>query len=88
MLKPEPGPKWQARARHLFFKPDLARKPNLPYESGMRNCGVSKTECAGVVAGTRFYHTPNSNQLEQNISLNKHKLSVLVNANTAECIVS
>jgi len=50
--------------------------------------GVSKTWRAGVAAGTRFNHTQNSNHLDQNINLNKHKLSLLVNANTAECNVS
>ena len=55
----------------------------------MRNSGgVSKTQCADVAAGTWFYHTQNSNHLDQNINLNKYKLSLLVNANTAECNVS
>jgi len=54
----------------------------------MGNCAVSKTHCVGVAAGTRFYHTQNSNHLDQNINLNKHKHSLLVNANTAEYNVS
>jgi len=41
-----------------------------------------------VVAGTRIYHTQNSNHLDRNINLNKHKLRLLVNANTAERNVS
>jgi len=42
----------------------------------------------GIVATTRFHHTLNSNHLNQNIGLNKHKLSLLVKHNTAECNVS
>jgi len=42
----------------------------------------------GIAAGTRFYNTQNSNDLDQNIGLNKHILSMLVNDNTAECEVS
>ena len=34
------------------------------------------------------YHTENSNHLDQNIGLNKHKLNSPVNNNTAECNVS
>jgi len=42
----------------------------------------------GVAGGTRFYHTQNSNHLDQSINLNKHKRSLLVNYNTAKCNVS
>jgi len=38
----------------------------------------------GIAAGLRFYHTQNNNHLDQNIGLNKHKLILLVNDNTAE----
>ena len=41
-----------------------------------------------VAAGTRFYHTQNSNHLDQKIGLNKYKRSLLVNDNTAENYVS
>ena len=34
------------------------------------------------------HHTQNSNHLDQNIDLSKHKLSLLVNDNAAECNVS
>jgi len=54
----------------------------------MRNSGVSKTYCAGVAAGKLFCHTQNTSHLDQNIGLNKHKLSLLVNDNAAECNVS
>jgi len=50
--------------------------------------GYEKTWCAGVAAGTRFYHTQNSNHFDQNLIVDKHKLSLLVNANIAECNVS
>jgi len=46
--------------------------------------------CAGVVAGTRFI-TPKITttlHLDQNIGLNKHKVNLSVNDNTAECNVS
>jgi len=36
-----------------------------------------------TVASTRFYHSQNSNHLDQNIGLRKHKGSLLVNDNTA-----
>jgi len=42
----------------------------------------------GIAAGTRFYHTQNSNHLDQNIGLNKHKFSLLVHDNITECNVS
>jgi len=42
--------------------------------------GCQKTLCAGVAAGKRLYHTQNSIHLDQNINLNKHKLSFLDNA--------
>jgi len=56
----------------------------------MRNCGVSKNVVCGYSwsAGTRFYHTQNSNHVDQNINLNKHKLSLLVNDIIVECNVS
>ena len=42
-----------ARVRHLFLKPDLVLKANQgSYD--MRNCRVTKTLFAGIVAGTRF----------------------------------
>jgi len=44
--------------------------------------------CTGMAAGTRFYHTQNSNHLNLHTGLNKHKPSLLVNGNTAECNVS
>jgi len=46
--------------------------------------------CAGVVAGTWFI-TPKiatTLHLDHNIGLNKRKLNLLVNDNTAECNVS
>jgi len=36
----------------------------------------------------KFYHTRNNNRLDRNIGLNKHKLILLVNDNTAECNVT
>ena len=42
----------------------------------------------GIAAGTRFYHTQNSNHPDQNIGLNKHKFALLAHDNTAECSVS
>jgi len=47
-----------------------------------RNCGVSKN----VVYGFNYKCTVLS-PLDQNIGLNKHKLSLLVNNNAAECNV-
>jgi len=44
--------------------------------------------CADAAAGTWFYHTQSSNHLDQNINLNKHKLSLLVNDCSVECNVS
>ena len=41
-----------------------------------------------MASGTWFYHTRNSNHLDQNIGLNSHKLSLLVNDNTVVCNVS
>jgi len=41
-----------------------------------------------IVAGVRFYHTQNSNHLDQKIGLNKHALSFLANVNIVECNVS
>jgi len=34
------------------------------------------------------YHTQSNKHLDQNIGLNKHKLSLSINGNTAECNVS
>jgi len=53
----------------------------------VRNCGI-KHVVNGTAAGRRFYHTQNSNHLDQNIGLNKHNLSLLVHDNIAECNVS
>jgi len=36
-----------ARARHLFLRPDLARKPNLPSESRYAQLWVSKSAVCG-----------------------------------------
>jgi len=54
----------------------------------MRKRRVSKTWCTDIAAGTRFYHTQNTNHLDQNIGVNNHKLSLLVNDNSAECEAS
>jgi len=63
--------------------------PNLPSDSIHAQVrGIKKTCCTGLAASTRFYHTHNSNYLDQNIGLNKPKLSLLVNNNTAECKAS
>ena len=35
-----------------------------------------------------FYHIQNSSRLDQNIGVNNHKFSLLVNGNTTECNVS
>ena len=81
--KPEPGP------RPIFIFESRFRPESQIYRvsQDMRNSGVSKTQCTGVAAGTRFYHTRNSNHLDQNIGLNNHKLSLLVKNNSAECNV-
>jgi len=55
-------------------------------DRGVRGC-LAMALCAGIAAGTRFYHTQNSNHFNQNTGLiffNKHQLSLLVNDNTAE----
>jgi len=42
----------------------------------------------GLAAGAWFCHTQNSNHLDQIISLNQHKLSLLVNNKSTPCNVS
>jgi len=74
-----------ARPPHLFLKLDLEPKANLPSKISA-TARYQKTCCMGIAPGTRFYHTQNSNHLDQDISLNKH--SLLVNDNTAESNVS
>ena len=81
--KPESG-------RSLTFIFEAQFIPKGKFAEWVKICataGYQKTQCAGVAAGTRFYHTQNINLLDQNMNLNKHKLSLLVNANTAECNV-
>jgi len=78
-----------ARDGHWFLKPDLGSK--VKFTKWVKICataGYQKTECTDIAAGTRFYHTQNSNHLDQNIGLNKHKLSLLVHDNVTECNIS
>ena len=78
-----------AWARHLFLKSDLV--PKAKSTKWLKTCasaGYQKTSCTGIAAGTRFYHTLNSKHLNQNIGLNNHKLSLLVNDNIADCKAS
>jgi len=85
ILKPEPGPS------PTFIFEARFRPVNHIYRvrQDMRNCALSKTVMyVGVAAGTRLYHIRNSNHFDQNICLNKHKLRLLVNDNTAKCNVS
>jgi len=50
--------------------------------------GYQKRMVQVIAAGTWIYHTQNSNNLDQNIGLNKHSHSLLVHDNTAKCNVS
>jgi len=43
-----------------------------------------KMLCTGTALGILFYHTQNSNHLDQNIGSNRSKRSLLVNDYTAE----
>jgi len=96
-VKSEPGPntKSQVRTRSepdiFCLSPIWARKTDLPSESRhaylrfIKNHNVYFTR---IAADTWFCYTQNSNHLNQKIDLNGHKLSLLVNHNTAECKVS
>jgi len=50
----------------------------------MRNCGVTKQVVCRCGCRYTVYHTENSNHLEQNIGIIRHKRSMLVYDNTAE----
>jgi len=81
-----PNPAW---ARHLYLKPDLCPKTTFTELVKIRaTVGCQKTQCTGIAAGTLFYHAQNSNHLDQNIGLNTHKLSLLVNCDYAPYNVS
>jgi len=54
----------------------------------MRNCAETKNVVCRCSCRYTFYHTENSNHLDQNIGIIWHKRSVLVNDNTAEYNVS
>jgi len=85
-------PKSQARTwpEPTFISETRFRPENQIYRvsQDLHNCGLSKTECTGIAAGARLFHTQSSNHFDQTIGLNKHKLSLLVNDNTAVCNVS
>jgi len=75
--EPEPGP----RPTFIFearFKPE---SQIYRVSQDKRNCGVSKN----VVYG---YSCKVLAHLDQNIDFNKHKLSLVVNNNAAECTIS
>jgi len=69
IFKPEPVP----NAIVIFEARFMLESQNYRVSQATYNCGVSK-KCTGIDAGTRFYHTQNSNHLHQNIGLNKHNL--------------
>jgi len=52
----------------------------------MRNDGVTKNVVCRCSCRYMFYHTENSNHLDQNIGIIWHKRSMLVNDNTAEYV--
>jgi len=54
----------------------------------MRNCGVTKALCAGVVAGTRYITPKIVTTLTTTFSIIRHRRSILVNDNTTEYNVS
>jgi len=82
-LNPESGP-----SPTIFLKPDLG--PKVKFTEWVKLCTTvwcQEMSCTGIAAGTRFYHTQNSNHLDQDL-VTKHKRSLLVNIKTAECNVS
>jgi len=83
-FKAQPGP-------NATFISDAWFRPESQFfqvSQDMRKPRVSKTLHTGIATGTRFYHTQNSNHLDQNIGLKKHKLSLLANDNIAKCKAS
>ena len=71
ILKLEPEIASANPPRHISLRPE-----NQIYRGSrdIRNCRASKNvSCTGIAAGTRFYHTHNSNHLDQNIGLKKKK---------------
>ena len=76
------------RSRHLFLKPALGPKVNLPRELDMRNRRVTKNAVFEYCCIYAVFHTQNNNHLDQNIGIVWHKRSMLVNDNTAEYNVS
>jgi len=78
------------RTRHPFLQPDLG--PKNKFTECIKICATAfyqKTLRTGIASvGYIFCHTQNSNHLDQNIDINKFKLSLLVNDNSAECNVS
>ena len=53
----------------------------------MRNCRVTKNVFCRCSCRYTLYHTQNNNHLDQNIGIIWHKRSMLVNDNTAECVI-
>jgi len=81
ILKPEPGPS-------LTFNFETRFRPESQiYQVSQvkRNCGVSKNVVCVYSCMTKCMVL---SYLDQNIGLNKHKPSLLVNDNVAECNVS
>jgi len=80
ILKPEPEPEITrrnpAQAPHLFWKP---KSQIYRVSQDMRNCGLSQNVVCGYRCSYTVHHTQKSNHLDQNINLNKHKHSLLVN---------
>jgi len=71
------------------LKPDLG--PKAKFTKWIKICataGYETTQCAGVAAGTRFCHNRNSNHRDQKIGSKKHKLSLFMNDEIAECYAS
>ena len=73
------------RVRHLFLKPNFSPKATFTeWDKVCATAEYQKMQCTGIATCKRFYHTQNSNRLDQNIGLDKHRLSLLVNDNYAE----